>query len=471
MSYKQSPKIDISNLLNMIVLCALCILMYWAHHHHGTSFSWIPYIRLCTIALIIYHIVIIRIKRLWIFDFIVIFTACNYLFVEGYLFIWEQGIDRYKYWTMGYTSTQWLKGFVFGLCYIHAMFTGMLLKLNKDVIRDVKKYLKLNRKYTSYRIFLIGLTIFFFALPFKFYVDYLTYIVNRSGSGYSAVLSNEVISGVSFNISLLVNVGVIYVISSRYLSKDKAKRFFFIFFAYALGITTLVGGRRFTVTALLAVIPCYMYSYSVRVTWKKIGLFGLIGYLGIVFLSSVSATRESLATSFSDYLDLTKNYLVGSDVFFDFIQEFGNTIFPYIMSLDIFPKKHDYLYGLSVLVVWILAIPGAGKIFPTLRHNLSSTTIARSYYNHWFGGAFGQELFANFGYFSLGIAVLIGRFFRYILGNPNRLCLISNARYFTLYYALLNLVRSDISEFVRLILWSYFLPIVIIQFIINGKKY
>lgn len=458
------------NIANFFVLILLSVLMYWAHHHHGDSFSWIPNIRLCTIALILYHAFIIRIKRLWIFDFAVVFTVCNYLFVEGYLFIWEQGILRYEYWTMGYSSTQWLKGFVFGLCYIQGMFTGLLLKTKKDMKSHIKNYFKLNRQYTSYRIFLIGLIIFICALPFKFYVDFLTYVVNRSGSGYSAVLSNEVISGVSFNISLLVNVGVIYVISSNYLSKDKAKWFFFLFFAYALGITTLVGGRRFTVTALLAVVPCYLYTYNVRVSWKRLGWFGLIGYLGVVFLCSVSATRESLATSLSDYFIFAMGYLKSADVIFDFIYEFGNTIFPYIMSLEIFPQRHDYMYGLSLLVVWILAIPGAGKIFPNLRHDVGTSTIAKSYYNYWFGGAFGQELFANFGYYSVGIAILIGRFFRYILGTLNRHCLISNARYFTLYYALLNLVRSDVGEFVRLILWSYFLPIVLIQFIKNGKK-
>lgn len=461
-SYRHTNSILI---LNLFVLSLLCCLMYWAHHYKANTFVWIPPIRAVTLLLIVYQIIIVRACKLWIFDFAIIFTATNYLFVEGYLFIWEEGYRRYEYWTMGYTASQWLKGFVFGLCYIQGMFTGLLIP-NRFRIAD---YIGLNKKYTSKSLFQIGIVIFLISLPFKFYVDAMTYITNRSGHGYSAVLSNEVVSGVSFNLSLLVNIGVIYVICSRYLNAKKAMWFFLVFFIYALGITALVGGRRFTVTALLAIVPCYIYVYKVKITWKQFAFYALLGYIGIVFLSTVSATREMLVTSFDEYITLSINYLTGADVLFDFVYEFGNTIYPYVMALSLFPSNHNYLYGVSLVAVWILAIPGAGKLFPNLRHDVSATTIAREKFNYWFGGAFGQELYANFGYVSIGISVLTGKLFSFLLGTLYRDCGIVCARYFSLYYALLNLVRSDLNQFVRLILWAYFLPIILFYLFFRKK--
>jgi len=457
-----------SNTLNLLVLCSLCFLMYWAHNTNVNGFEWVPYIKTCAISLLLFQLFIIYIRKIWWFDFIVVFTILNYLFIESYLFIWDTGIKTYKYWLMNYTSQQWLKGFVYGLCYIHAIFTGYLLSSQNRV--NKRKERRLQQKYSSYTLYRIGWILFLISLPFKFYVDIMTYIVNRSGLGYSAVLSNEQVSGVAFNLSMLVNVGIIYIICSKYLVKKQALILFLTYFAYAVGITALVGGRRFTITALLATVPCYIFSYGIKIRKKQAILLGGCGYLGLVFLKTVSATRESLANSFSDYIHMASEYLAVSDVFFDFFYEFGNTIFPYIVSLDVFPKYQSFFWGVSLVAVWILVIPGAGKIFPQLRHAISTSSYARAHYNYWYGGALGQELYGNFGYFAIGGAVIIGRLFNYLLGSLKSVSNISVARYFTLYYALLNFVRADLNEFVRLIVWAYVLPILIKIFFFKNAK-
>lgn len=459
---------NIINLLNLTVLTLLCVLTYSMHMEPPASFSWVPSVRLYAILLAAYQICVVYKRNIWFFDVSVIFTILNYLFVLSYLFIWEEGMDRYPYWTMGFTSEQWLNAFCYGMCYVHAMFTGLIWAKERkhEVSKEKRDYL--NSKYDSHTLYRIGLIIFVLTLPAKLYVDALTYVVNRSGTGYSAVLTNDQVSGVVFNLSMLVNVGIIYIICSRHLPKKKAVWFFLIYYIYAFGITTLVGGRRFTVTACLATIPALFHAYDIKIKKRDFIRFGIVAYLGLVFLQTISATREATVNDFSEYLSLATKYLSGADIIFDTFYEFGNTVFPYIMSIIVYPEMHDYFYGTTLLFIWVLAIPGAGKLFPNLSHDYGTSTYAIKNFNYWFGGAFGQELYANFGYYAILISVVIAYYINKIMGGLNSRCNIIHARYFSLFYVLLNLIRSDMFQFVRLSTWSYFIPI-LICYIIKKK--
>jgi hypothetical protein len=195
----------------------------------------------------------------------------------------------------------------------------------------------------------------------------------------------------------------------------------------------------------------------------------LCAYIGLIFLKTVSATRHALANNLEDYLMLSLYYLKNNDAFFDAIKEFGNTVFPYIIVVDGYPRYVDFSWGKSLFYVWILVIPGMGKLLPSLRHDVSITSQISPYYKYWYGGAFGQELYGNFSILAVIFSVFAGRLMRKMLGMYDKSSSIVTARYFSMYYALLNLVRSDLNEFCRLILWAFFIPI-IIQWIFFKEK-
>jgi hypothetical protein len=457
LTHKKSFECNCWNVIVLIILTIITILHQNAFQH---SFDDISTIRIVVIFLIIYQLFIIRRKKLHFFDFAVAFTFTNYLFVESYLFIWEKADAADAYWRMDYTAQQWNQAFLYGLCYIHGMFTGLTWKDQVSGL-SLDKINAQNKNYSNKMVFLIGLILFILTLPCKIYIDALTIVSNRANQVYSAILTADQVNGVVFNGSLLVNVAVIYIIASKRLSKKTAIIFFTLFFAYALGITTMAGGRRFTVTAFISTFPCLLYCYNIKLKKKHVFIMATSAYLGLLFLKTVSATRHDLARSPIEYLELAMNYVQGNDVFFDAIAEFGNTIFPYIIALDYFPNYADFIWGKSLIIVWIAAIPTIGKIFPTLIHDSSVTAMVATKYRYWFGGALGQEIYGNFGYLAIGLAIPIGILFHKLLGLYDSRSPISVARYFSMFYILLNLVRSDLNEFTRLIIWALILPILI----------
>ena len=451
--------------MNIFVLAILFVILITFTDY---SYDKIPYIRLLALALICYHFTFLKINKIWFGDLAFSYTAANYLFIISYVFIWEHGCEKLL-WNTGYSAELWIKAFLYGLCYIHAVFTGLLWSCRKKEFSE--QFIESrNKSYNPKMIFAIGIILLIISMPCKFYVDALFIITNRGKGIYSSVLGKDQVNGIIFNLSLISNVALIYIIASKHLTKKTAILFFILFFTYGLGITTFTGGRRFIVTAFLASFPCLIYSYQIKIKLKDFIFICLAGYGGLVFLKTVSATRLLLASSITEYLSYAWEYIQNNNVFYDFLEEFGNTIYAYIIAFDCYPRILDFAHGRSLIFVWVLAIPGMGRLLPNLASSVSVSKYAQDNYNYWFGGALGQEMYCNFGFVAVWLSVGLGMLFKRFLGSTSERLPIATARYFSMSYILLNLVRSDLYEFTRLILWALLLPFFIHSILKRFKR-
>ena len=217
------------------------------------------------------------------------------------------------------------------------------------------------------------------------------------------------------------------------------------------------GDRRYALIGMIACLLCYMRKYSLRIGIKRLLLFAGIAFFGLTLLTTIRRTRAIGSVSFEVLLSSFITSLKEDNVVYELFNEFGLTFYTYMLAIKNIPSVITYKYGVSYLYALLSIIPGAYRIFYS---DLMENNVYQSIYEiegQALGGAFGQELFGNFGFLAIPIAIVAGYLIMRSLGSDDSKYSKDQVKYYSLFYLFLNLVRASFSEIIRVLIYYYVL--------------
>jgi hypothetical protein len=138
-----------------------------------------------------------------------------------------------------------------------------------------------------------------------------------------------------------------------------------------------------------------------------------------------------------------------------------------VFAFNDIPKLIPFQYGLSF---WgaIPSILPIGWAFPEFFEKVSIFRILNDIEGYPVGASLPGELYANFGWYALIIAFVMGCYIGkyYILSKMNNPLKI--AQYFSIFFILINIVRASFLEITRNIFIVLIIPF-LIYYLLNSK--
>ena len=125
----------------------------------------------------------------------------------------------------------------------------------------------------------------------------------------------------------------------------------------------------------------------------------------------------------------------------------------------------------SQILVNIIAVLPIGGVLADWKETSGIQTAINNYVNQPLGGALGTDLYGNFGLLSFVLAVLLGMFIKRLMdARKAELSEYESAKYFSLMYIMINMVRAGFGEVIRLGFYCYFVPVIILFFLAQRNK-
>lgn len=189
----------------------------------------------------------------------------------------------------------------------------------------------------------------------------------------------------------------------------KGKKIGYLFLLLYCVLYLFSGSRYEIIQVAFAVMVLYRYSSVKKIKKKKFIIIGLIAYLGLVILRSVSYTRDETGSgvSLESIIDV-----IGGGVFYESFFETSTTFTSVSNLLRYCPNTLPYNEGMSIVGGLIYILPDFLR--PELIEHIIlhiSAELSPYYYGFegaGYGSAFVTEAYFNFGYFALFYVLIIG---------------------------------------------------------------
>lgn len=455
---KKRFMITVINLLILIVL-SINMIIRWDQY---PGEDWCTTVSIISLVLIAYQIIVLKIVKYRYTDFVPWFVVLSYMFLYGRIIVKAMGHDDEIAWTLfaHFNDIDIYKSGLFCLMYTQAIFTGMmLLKVNKELQYETSLTEKRNREnsiYTPNCLKFIGWGVFIVTMPIKLYCNVLTIIAQQVSGGY-AISGN--FNGVLLALSYTPTVGMILIMCSEKYSARTMRIIFFTYMAYECLYMIFSGDRRQEVIGAIALILCYCKLKNIKLSIKKIFFVVVVAFIGLTFLAAIRTGRRSVISSFSTFVDLYKT-VSQNNLFIETFGEFGATFFTVVNGVTYYPSKFGFTYGLTYLAGIAIIVPGImTSLFPNLFLYGSVAGRCYSLNNLALGGSLAQDMYCNFGFGAIFSSVIMG----YILAKTLRAVNLEQssqyriAKYYILFYIMLNGVRCGFYELTRPIAYAFLL--------------
>ena len=446
-------KIDVINIAISIFLGMGAFLLW-----DTVPESWACVILIAASILMIYQLIVMKMKHYTIFDFFTWFIPLNFLFLFGRVFIIAFGLDRYLFWDSlrNYSNISCFRAGLFSVTYLQMFFTGLNIAKNKKRIRKMShENIRGERiAYSEPRLSAIGIAILLITLPFKFYYDYLTIIGQSANGSYVAVV--DTVNGVVLALSALPVVGLITLIFCDTVSKSATKSILATYFLVGAAIMIFAGDRRQYVISLISCFVAYKEKYPFKLKTGRIIVFSLLGAVFLAVLASIRVGRLEVISSFFQFWKYFTEMLQNNNVVLETLSEFGITFYTLVAAIEFYPSRLPFLYGKSYIFGMLVVIPGLTRAFPSLALDSEISQRIKAITRQGLGGSIPQDLYVNFSL----LGIIIGIFCGYLMGTIVKQKgerNIDKIRYYSTFYIMLNLVREGFSGITRQYVYAFIL--------------
>lgn len=418
--------------------------------------SWSIIIRNIMILIFIYQMIILKIYKYRITDFIFWFITLNYLFLFGRVILISLGLEDKLFWKVGlyYSISSCYRAGLFSLCYLQLLFCGIMTSNVTTYQSKVKKNKKDN-KYTEACIKFVGIYLFLVTMPFKIIYDYLTVRGQRDMGNYVAVVDG--VNGVIVALSALPVVAIIFMTFSSLITRVSTKRILTLYFAYSTIIMIFSGDRRQFVISTIACALAYMEMYKLRLSYKRILGCGTLVLVGLFIISAIRIGRGTVIRDLDYFLELLLTVISENNIIYEVFAEFGLTFYTIVATIEFYPSRFNYLFGKEYLYCILVIVPTVISFFPKLAKEAQISKQIKSVYNQGLGGSLPQGLYANFSIFGVLLAPLYGKIIKKLTTKKINSSKIDLIFYYVNFYILLNLVRAGLGGIVRYIVYGYIL--------------
>lgn len=456
---KIAKKNFIFNIINLIffyILYALTYLDWWKNPQS----NWQVTISLLILLLIVYYLIVFKSLKAHITDFSVWFFLLHFLFMFGRIILAALNMDQTLYWNLSryYDNNVQRKAAFYSLCCIQAIFTGYFL------IHRTKEYtiIKKQNHLEDWRTFATGIVLIIITFPLKIYVDYSIYLISKISGEY---VINSSTNGVIKALSLLSGAGIIFILSSGYFSKVKVLFFFGAISVYYIISMIVTGDRRYTVTILICSALCYLKKYKIKLRKRTILTLIFLSYIGIGLLTTIKDIRKMENVELSLIFSLFMKYLIEGKIFYELLAEFGLSFFTVVNSINYSPIAIPFLNGKTLITAFLSVIPGIGRILGDFIDSASLSLVYCKLSTFPVGGSLLCDLYGNFGILAPFFGIMVGLFLSKVFNEYKiEYSNYNMARYYLLFYLLLNIIRCDFNEILRVIIYGLILSFTINYF-------
>ncbi len=449
-------------IINLFILCGFFIFMRanWNASVSGTQ--WCTEIMNISLVLLVYQIIVLCFEKYRYVDFIPWFVVLSWIFLYGRIIVRALGYDDQITWHLfsAFDEQTMYRAALFCLVYTQALFTGLTaVAANNDLVQDIRLEERKEEEdsyYTSDRMAFIGWGFFVLTLPVKVYCNISTIVASRVSQGY--VISGDY-NGFILALSYLFTGSLILLLCSKKYSKRAVHTFFLVFMLYELAYMIFSGDRRQEVIGIIALALCYCKIYDVKLNLRKVLLVIAAGFVGLVVLAAIRSGRRDVITSFSQFGDLVSE-IMGSNILIETLGEFGGTFFTVVSAVAFYPSQYSYATGLTYLAGFLIIVPGLfTSLFPNVFAYGSVSAACKRITGLALGGSLAMDMYANFGSFGAIITIIMGIIIARGLRSSNveQVSRYSIAKYYILFFVVLNGVRAGFYELTRPIAYTFIL--------------
>lgn len=452
-------------IFNIINLSILAILLYFTsvtYKEYNFIENWAYTVSIMAIFLFCIQLLQFYVGNIKFSDFKIWFLILTYLFMFGRVFLYAFDPEAKVFWNLmvRYPDDLLYKTSLYILCYIQSIFTGLMFFLNKHSTKEKKFLQGKSSAEIDYLLYTSGLILCFVSFPFKLYIDINSMISAQSSGSYLSLTGQ---SGIFDDISFLFVPSILAIIIGTNKKRKLPTALMIITILYFVMTMITTGDRRYPVTGMISILLCYVVVKNVKFSFVKIISIVGVSWVFLNILTIIRNIRADNLVSISEFISSYGSQLFSLEIIYETAAEFGISFFSVVEIIRNIPSTVPFVYGISFIGSFTSLLP-IGFMFGEFYKKVSISKTINEIAGYPVGSSFPGDLYANFGYFSFLAAILFGILLSKIFYTSNADA--KNFRYFqyySLFYILINLVRSSFFEIFRSSFIVYFLPMIIVM--------
>jgi hypothetical protein len=459
----------ICQLFNLGVLLALICFSYFTWGNSDIHNKWSITLAVTSLMLLGYHVLMFKPFGFKLHEFRTWFILLSYLFMFGRVFLHGFDMDENMYWDLSlyFSNKSMFQAGLIILCSLQSLFIGFSYPKKKSVIKERSlSYLEAhNIKDVSKVVFITGVLLTCLTLPFRLFEDIKAIIETQVAGTYSALTST---TGITDDIATLFVPGIIYlIVGSCGVKKNSkiGKIILLVTLAYFITHMILTGDRRYQTTAIIAICLSYISINGLKINFAKMAIIGLVGVLFLDILTTIGSIRLGNLSSISDFWAYYLQHNRENSVIYTTMRGFGLTFFSVVSIVNTIPETLPYQWGLSIYGAIPSLLP-IGWLFGDFFRTVSISNIVNNMNGYPVGGSLIGDSYANFGFLSILFLIIFGRILSTIFHiESGQGKVLSIAKYYSLFYIIINLVRGSFFESFRGAFIVYVIPLLIVVFL------
>jgi len=400
------------------------------------------------VGLLTYQLIILIALKYTFKDFCVWFVILEFIFYFGRVFVKAVGEDYEMAWRLfeRFSENSSYRAALFVLCTNMAIFMGMMITDNDKTVAQKEKETK---KYSENCLWVMGIGILCLTFPIKVYCNIQNIIAQTLAGTYTSAGDYN---GVLAALSWAPVYGLLLILSSKKMTQSRFKIIYTIYVIYDLVYMTFSGDRRQEAIGIVVMMIAYFEVYKIKVSYGSWIRLAIAGILGLYVLATIRSGRMDVFTSTELFFQSLKQ-MVENNIVIETLGEFGVTFFSVASVIEYIPDYFDFFYGKTVISTFIILFPGICTwLFPDWTITLEDQCL--SIHNQALGGSIFQDLYGNFGLYGILVAVLVGVLIGKIFSKSNKMTSIGLAKYYLLFYVLINLIRAGLPEIGRSLVYA-----------------
>lgn len=467
--YEQNRKYIGVKFFHIVLLVFLLILTIYLREDKQSIEYWDKIISSIAIIMLLFQLIGFYLLKVSILDFKFWFLALTYLFMFGIVFLLAFGYEEYVFWDL---HTQFPKDILFkaGFCilnYIQAFYVGAIFYqkrkyskiYNSIVVEDAKKMQK--------NLFITGIILFVATLPFRLLNDIPLILSAMESKNYFKI---SISVGLTDDIAFLFVPAVVYIISSKVLHKKINVLFSLLISSYLGVVMILTGDRRYCVTGILAIVLCLMKTYDFKMSFISVTFGYIVSIFSLNILTVIRNIRKGYLLSLTDFFIQNSDKIFSpvyalKNTVIETMAEFGISFFSVVQIVKNIPNNIGFQYGMGF---WgaIPSIMPIGWLVPEYFFKVTISSYINLIEKRPVGETIIGDLYANFGVLYIFASLILGFIISHLFSfdstkNKN----LSIARYYSLFYIEINLVRACFFEVFRNSIVIYCIPLCILYFL------
>lgn len=409
------------------------------------------------------------VKKVAYIDIGFIFVICSYLFMFGHVFLEVLGFSTSLTWNPAqyFSELEKFQAAVYSYLCLSAMTIGYIM-CGKTSYSKTERSVTEETKNDDKMTFRAGLVFFCIGLAANIISSGRVIQATLAANSYSNYTAAEM-SGILDDFAYLVVPGIVYMFSSRVLSKRKAIGLLVASILYFVVTMVLSGSRKVQIFAILTIIISYLWTRERRkITLKK--MLGL-AVVTILFLNLIYIIREhrtNLSTILPSYFESLGNFEFLGSIVGETFAESGLSFYSIVAIFSTVPSIFPFEYGMTFIRT-IPSILPIGSFVGDFFYKASSSYVINRYTGIPVGTSLLGDFYWNFGFIGgiiacLLMGALLSRFTRKMFENGKE------ALYFSVSYILMIGIRAGIMEMFRPLVMVTIVPLIIKFFLFKRSN-